>query len=405
MARIISVASGKGGVGKTSISVNLAVHLAQKGFKVCLLDADLGLANANILLGLYPDYNLEDVIEKNVPLTEVILKNCYEIDIIPGSSGIEKMANISSQRLTSLIQSFSRLKNYDFIIIDTSAGISRNVISFCMASTEILLPVTHDPASLTDAYALIKTLTYNGYNRNVHIVINQCGNMKKARLIYTKFNETVKKYLSINVLPLGAIAYDPLVTEAARGQVPFIVKYPETKASVCIEKIGEKIKKGHSRAFKMGMDSFLEVFMSSAKGSLRLLKREMDIPDRNLKKVKGKSLVPAKNAIREKVPEKALPEKRFHPLSMKEPGAFNYYFAGLQVTLDKLMTGIDAISDELGSIRELIEKNNNDNSAPAPIRGREDNSKQKSRNGVTPPVISLDFEAYVERRKERIHSS
>ena len=158
MARIITITSGKGGVGKTSISLNLSLSLASKGFKVCLFDADLGLANVNILTGIYPKKDIESVITGLCSLNEIIIKDFQGIDIIPGASGVKKIANLSQTQIGTLISAFLDLEEYDYFIFDTSAGISSQVISFCMASHEIILVATCEPTSLTDAYSMLKVL-------------------------------------------------------------------------------------------------------------------------------------------------------------------------------------------------------------------------------------------------------
>ncbi|MEI6127929.1 MAG: AAA family ATPase, partial [Pseudomonadota bacterium] len=191
MTRIITVTGGKGGVGKTNISINLALILSKLGSKVCLFDADLGLANINILLGLYPEYDLEDVILSNKSIHDIIIKNYQGIDIIPGSSGVEKLANLSGESLDRLIESFSTIDDYDYFIFDTSAGISRNVISFCLAASDVLLVITPEPTSLTDAYALLKILCFNGFTGSVKIIVNQCRNTSAASAAYTKLRDAV----------------------------------------------------------------------------------------------------------------------------------------------------------------------------------------------------------------------
>ena len=137
MPRIITVTSGKGGVGKTNITTNLSLHLAAMGFNPCILDADLGLANINILLGINPEYTLRDVIKNEIELSDIIIKDYDGVDIIPGSSGIEDIANIDQESLDKLIESFSPINAYDFLFIDTAAGISSDIISLCIAANEI----------------------------------------------------------------------------------------------------------------------------------------------------------------------------------------------------------------------------------------------------------------------------
>lgn len=241
MARIITITSGKGGVGKTSISLNLSLSLALKGFKVCLFDADLGLANVNILTGLYPEKGLEDVISGDCNLSDILISNYQGIDIIPGSSGVEKLADLTQQETMRLVQTFIDLDEYDYFIFDTSAGISSQVISFCMASHEIILVATCEPTSLTDAYAMLKVLSKHEYPNRIKIIVNQVKSGKAAKHAYGQLKTTTDKFLDIAVEPLGIIAVDKNVKAAVVSQTPFCLKYPDTVASKCIKNIVSKV--------------------------------------------------------------------------------------------------------------------------------------------------------------------
>lgn len=241
MTRTIAIASGKGGVGKTSISVNLSLHLASQGYKVCLFDADLGLANINILLGLHPQHTLEDLILRGAALEDIILKECHGIDIIPGSSGVEKMADLDEGELQGLVQAFAALDRYDFLLIDTSAGVSRQVIAFCLAASEVGLVITPEPTSLTDAYALLKILIRNGFEGKARVVVNQCRSHEIAKGAYSKFKFAVKNHLQTEVVPLGFLYEDSKVPEAVSHQQPFILRSPKARASLCIQHIGRNI--------------------------------------------------------------------------------------------------------------------------------------------------------------------
>jgi len=194
MARVITITSGKGGVGKTSISLNLSLQLASQGYRVSLFDADLGLANISILTGIYPEKNLEAVINGDAELKDIIIENYQGIDIIPGSSGVKKIAELTEKQAYSLIKSFFDLDDYDFFIFDTSAGISSQVLSFCMASNEIILVVTPEPTSLTDAYALLKILSKNRYLNAINIVINQVKSRKSAKTAYSQYFQKLYRY-------------------------------------------------------------------------------------------------------------------------------------------------------------------------------------------------------------------
>ncbi len=234
MTKTIVITSGKGGVGKTSVSVNAALELAGKGFRTCLFDADFGLANVNILLGIHPEKNLDDFIFRGLPLDEVIVATEYGIDVIPGSSGVEKMANLSPEQLASMVEAFAGLSGYDYFLIDTSSGISRGVISFCLAATETILVLTAESTSLADAYALLKVLSLNHYSGSVKILVNKCVSVEQAKKTYVHFKSVADKHLKISVVPGGAVLADSLIEKAVIQQRPVSVLFPDSMASQCI---------------------------------------------------------------------------------------------------------------------------------------------------------------------------
>ncbi len=240
MSRTITVTSGKGGVGKTNIALNLAVSLAKAGKKVCLFDVDLGLANINILLGLYPEATLQNIIFEGRQARDIMIR-AAGIDILPGSSGIEEVANLESGQLQQLVEQFSSLADYDFVIFDTSAGIARNVMAFCLAASELIMVITPEPTSLTDAYALLKVLSVNGFQGAVRTIINNCKDPGEAKETYHKFKKAVDHYLGLSVLALGPIYKDHRVTEGVRRQKPFVDLFPECIASRCLQKIAERL--------------------------------------------------------------------------------------------------------------------------------------------------------------------
>jgi flagellar biosynthesis protein FlhG len=250
MPRVLTVTSGKGGVGKTNISVNLALDLSRQGHRTCLFDADLGLANVNILLGIYPDHSLEDLISRRKGIEEILITNENGFDIIPGSSGIERMADLESEQVDYLIDAFSKLETYDFLIFDTSAGVSRNVVSFCLSSSEIILIVTPEPTSLTDGYALLKILALNGFKGTAMVLVNQCKDMKDARDVFLKFKQAVHKFLPVSIMPVGSVVKDPHVVEAVKRQKPFVSLFPEADASRCIKNASRYILKNRPTDMK-----------------------------------------------------------------------------------------------------------------------------------------------------------
>ena len=262
MARIITITSGKGGVGKTSISLNLSLALAAEGFKVCLFDADLGLANVNILTGLYPKKDLESVISGQFSLTDILIKDYQGIDIIPGSSGVEKLADLTRTETGTLISAFLDLDAYDFFVFDTSAGISSQVLSFCMASHEIILVVTTEPTSLTDAYSMLKVLSKYGYDCPVKVIVNQVTSGKAAQKAYARLKQTVGRFLSAKIQPLGIIASDKNVRASVISQTPFFILFPDTVASRCISAIAEKLIKTQRETQDIPLEFFWDNCLS-----------------------------------------------------------------------------------------------------------------------------------------------
>ena len=246
------------------------LRLAGLGHRTCIFDADLGLANINILLGLYPEHTIHDVILGNKPLSDIIIRNYRGVDIIPGSSGIETLANIAAPETDHLIKALTILDSYDYLIFDTSAGVSRNVVSFCLASSEIIIVITPEPTSLTDAYALVKILYLNGLEAPVRVVVNQCKNVTIAKQIYLRFKEVVKKYLSLEVQLMGAILEDANITEAVKKQEPFLFTFPETIASKCIKIIAKNLTEPNTNDVKtFDIESFWKRCLSLFKAPLK----------------------------------------------------------------------------------------------------------------------------------------
>jgi len=360
MTRIITITSGKGGVGKTNISVNLALYLAARGYRTCLFDADLGLANINILLGLNPEYDLEDVILNQKSIENILIRNYHGIDIIPGSSGIPKMADLEPDQLAHLIESLSRLQNYDFFLFDTSAGISRNVISFCMAANEVFLVITPEPTSLTDGYSLLKVLSLNGYNKPVMVMVNQCKSIRVAGRIFTKLKETVEKYLPIQVLPFGTVVQDRHVVEAVTKQKAFISLYPHADASKCIKNISRHlIRKKPVNNNPDSLGTFWARFAKILTGPLQVTRikahKNHDTSESgetdNRKKGGKDSLLEIKSLSRtvDRAP-RPVPSQLF-----EIPGK-DQATGDIQSLLCKLVENTSAISQELGEIRKAIQK-------------------------------------------------
>ena len=238
--RVYCVTSGKGGVGKTNLSVNMGLVLQNMGKKVLIIDADLGLANIDVVAGLYPKYNISHILSIGKSIQDVILEGPMGISILPGASGICDLANITSTELEILIDSFSSIANaFDIIIIDTGAGISKNVISFIHSSDEVIVVTTPEPSAVTDAYAIIKIA--HRYCNHIHLVVNKTDNYKEAEYTMEKLSNAAKKFLDIRINYLGFILEDKTIYKSNMIQTPFFIKYPDGLASKCLINISKRL--------------------------------------------------------------------------------------------------------------------------------------------------------------------
>lgn len=240
-AKIITISSGKGGVGKTNFSVNLAIALAKLGRRVTLIDADLGLANVDVLLDIVPKYNLNHVLRMEKTIEEIIVEGPYGINIISGGSGLLEMANLTKEKLSRLIEGFQTLNSRsDYILIDTGAGLSDSVISFVEAAHDVILIVTPDPTSITDAYALIKNI--HQMEKNVRIVVNRVDSNKEGYEVFNKIHLAAKRFLNSEIEHLGFIYEDSSVKKSVKIQTPVMLAYPNSLASKGIEMIAYNIE-------------------------------------------------------------------------------------------------------------------------------------------------------------------
>lgn len=239
MPRIITITSGKGGVGKTNLTVNLAAAFAKSGKRVVLLDADLGLANANILLNFTPEQTLEDVLDGTCNLQDILIPAMDNLWIIPGSSGIERMANMAPEEFSKLSDAFAAMDPFDYFLVDTSSGVADNVLQLALAAPETLLVMTPEPTSLTDGYALLKLLSQANYSGRVEVVINSSRSKALAERTFDKFREVSKAYLNLDLPLIGYIPFDARLPESVREQVPLIINHPYAPAARAITKLSE----------------------------------------------------------------------------------------------------------------------------------------------------------------------
>ena len=236
LARVITVTSGKGGVGKTNLSVNLAIQLSRLGKRVVVLDADFGLANVEVMLGIRPSYNLADMIFRGKSLSEIITMGPENIGFISGGSGIQELSNLNRDQIIYLTQKLSQLDEFaDIIIVDTGAGIGDAVMEFIMSSGEVLLVATPEPTSITDAYALIKALNrkpeFQTGMTSIKLVANRVSSEKEGRDLYNRFNEVILKFLNLKMEYLGSVVQDMSVSKAVMQQKPVSVAYPNSQVT------------------------------------------------------------------------------------------------------------------------------------------------------------------------------
>ncbi|MDH5407225.1 MAG: MinD/ParA family protein [Gammaproteobacteria bacterium] len=222
--RVIAIASGKGGVGKTNVTANLSVALAMQGQRVSIIDADTSLGNINILLDIKPKFTLEHLLNDEKQLSEILAKGPYGVQIIPAASGITELANLKKYQLQHLTKSLRELeRDFDYLMIDTAAGITQQVIQFIQSSQYAVIVITPEPTSLSDAFSMIKTLRDTKFNRPIYIIVNMVKNFALSIEVYKRFQSTVKKYLDIQVSYLGYVPDDDFLKQAVIAQQPVII--------------------------------------------------------------------------------------------------------------------------------------------------------------------------------------
>ncbi len=264
-ARIISVTSGKGGVGKTSLSVNLAAHLSKQGTKILLIDADLGLSNVEIMLGVTPSYTLKDVIKHGKDIEDVIINGPYNLDFISGGNGFLELAELSEIEREEILIKIHKLEElYDIIIIDTGAGISKNVTAFLTISDEIIVITTSEPTALTDAYSIMKVISEEKLKQKIGLIINRVKTKSEFQQASNILISTAKKFLGEEIKSLGYVYEDPNVRKTIYKKTPFVIYYPDSKASDCIIDIVANLKLKENPEKKVSMmDKFMRLFETS----------------------------------------------------------------------------------------------------------------------------------------------
>jgi len=265
-ARVITITSGKGGVGKTNFTVNLAIKLSQAGKRVIIIDADLGLANVDVIMGKMSKFNLSDVIKNNKNILDILEEGPEGVRFISGGSGVQDLIRLDKAQLVDLLMKLGKLDSEaDIILIDTGAGLSENVLSFVHAAKEVILVTTPDPTAITDAYALIKTIFSKDSYKIIKIVVNRVDDEKEAINILEKLSQVTEKFMGLKLHKLGFIMNDNCVSKSVKIQQPFVLNYTKCEATKNITDIANILLNNEggmsgSSGFKMFINKLTNIF-------------------------------------------------------------------------------------------------------------------------------------------------
>ena len=268
--QVIAIASGKGGVGKTSVSVNLATAMAMSGKQTMLLDGDLGLANVDVMLGLQPTCNLAHVIEGKCTLEETILQGPAGLMVIPASSGRKNMAELNRVENAGLIRAFSELSRpLDVLVVDTAAGIADSVISFTQAAQEVIVVICNDPSSLTDAYALIKVLNRDHGVERVQVLANMVQNLTEAKEVHESLRRVAERFLDVTLNFMGFVPQDEWLKRALRRQQTVVQAYPNSPSAQAFFNLAKKAETwGSPKGARGNLEFFVERLVGRGTGQL-----------------------------------------------------------------------------------------------------------------------------------------
>lgn len=263
--QIITLTSGKGGVGKSTISVNLGLALASAGKKVLLFDADLGLANVNVLLGVVPKFNLYHVIKGHKELEDIIIRTPEGLDIIAGASGYSMLANLSDKERSSLVSAFEKLSGYDIMLIDTGAGVSSNVVGFTLPADKVIVVTTPEPTAITDAYGIIKSIVLVAPDKHLKLLVNRATSSLEGKKVAERVINISSQFLNVRVENLGFIYDDDNVPKSIRRQKPFYQLFPGCKAASCLDIVASRILEQElPKRHESGVGAFFRKIFSPA---------------------------------------------------------------------------------------------------------------------------------------------
>lgn len=269
-AKVITVTSGKGGVGKTSITVNLAIALSQKGYRVVIVDADIGLSNIDVVFGIVPKYTLLELIKNEKGILDILCDGPENIKFISGGSGVRELIKLDKNSLDSFIANMSLLDHIaDYILIDTGAGLSDTVMNFVLAADEVLLVITPEPTSITDAYALVKTVSYTRKDSIIKVLINRAENENEAKGVFNNFAMVADRFLGMKLESLGYLLFDQLFTKSVKSQKPYLISYPKHGTSRALVELTEGLMKKdnqNSSEAPAGIKGFINRFVGLFSG-------------------------------------------------------------------------------------------------------------------------------------------
>ena len=260
--RIITVTSGKGGVGKTNFTVNLALALSAQKKKVLVIDADLGMANVEVVLGCSAPYSILNLLEDGLNIQDILMEGPRGIKFLSGGSGIYHLANLNDANLQRVISQIITLENWaDVILIDTGAGISRNVLNFVMAADEVIIVTTPEPTAITDAYAMMKAYVGHQGIAPLKLVVNRVVEADEGQLAVDKLIKVAARFLDLPLTNLGFVYEDRNMVRSVKNQTPLLIGYPDTAATRCIEDIAQRLLFGELPGRSRGLRSFFRKFI------------------------------------------------------------------------------------------------------------------------------------------------
>lgn len=255
---VITVTSGKGGVGKSNVVVNLSITLQKMGKKVLIFDADVGMANDDVLLGFIPKYSVFDIVYKNMEIDDVVQEGPYGVKLLPGGNGITQIEQFTSSERDTFINKLTNLNGFDYIIMDTGAGINRNILGFIACSEIFVVLTTPEPTALTDAYSLLKVVNYFKIKDNARVIINRVYNSKEGKSTYDRLKSASDNFLKMKLGYLGCVSDDRKLAEAVRMQSPVVVSFPNSDSSKDIYEIANNLLGSSDDVKGIGVTGFFK---------------------------------------------------------------------------------------------------------------------------------------------------